>query len=338
MHGYVTLNVCIVHRENELNVVEWYIDTGDTPFHIEADLYIPGNIIFSDLQALLTSDGINKTVFVSQYVRWPYMPYREGKGMNATFSSITSFVQPDENTVYAADSNHGCVREIDRDSNQTKPLVGICEKTTYDTQPSNGRLLNSRFSKITAIAYHDNVMYIIEGDHLRIRKADLQFDRVTSIAAEEDFEQTYHNPREALVDPSRGQVYVSITYGMAQLDMKTDKFTYITHQESHGYKDGTLADSEWYWSTGLTMLLNDTLIVADANNDKLRVIDLLSNNVSTWCFNNTESSKPCSIRRPVPVHIYNCALYFGVYGRIARLKLPQWACEEAVTTDLPTST
>lgn len=318
-------------RENNNQTVEWYIETGDTPFHIEADKYVSGNILFSDLQALVTSNGRNQSAVVSQYIRWPFLPYKEGVGANATFSSITSFVQPNEKQVLAADSNHGCIREIDRDTNQTKAVIGICGETSWDTQPVNGELLKSVFGKITAIAHHVDVVYIIEGDHLRIRKADLKNNRVTTIVAKEDFEQTYHYPREALIDAAKGVVYVTITYGMAQIDIKSDKFNYLTHQESTGYLDGPLFNSQWYWSMGMTMVANDTLVVADANNNKIRVIDLKSMNVSTWCFNNPKSSKLCYIRRPVSVHVHQCTLFFGVYGHIAQLKLPDWSCAKAQT-------
>ena len=90
-----------------------------------------------------------------------------------------------------------------------------------------------------------------------------------------------------MVDEHRGVVYVSVTYGIAKIDVMDNSFTCLNHQDHSGYKDALLALSKFYWSMGMAMLGNDTLVVADANNNKLRVVDIPFSNVTTWCFNNT---------------------------------------------------
>ena len=84
---------------------------------------------------------------------------------------------------------------------------------------------------------------------------------------------------------------------------------------------------------GMAMLGNDTLVVADANNNKLRVVDIPFSNVTTWCFNNTmDRDRSCFLRRPVSLHILNCDAYIGLSRLIAKLRLPETLCSDKNVT------
>lgn len=66
---------------------------------------------------------------------------------------------------------------------------------------------------------------------------------------------------------------VSTYNGLAQKDMGSDHFDYLTTEEGvecHGYID--------------TMMSNSTMVVADTLNQKLRIVDLHTMIISTWCF------------------------------------------------------
>ena len=295
-------------------------------------MFMPGNMLYTDIFALYTTNGPTTTVIVGQTHRFPALDYAEGIGLNATFSKITSFAQINASHVLLADSQRGCIRILDRYTNQTQHFVGLCEKTTRDTPQINGNLSHSRFGEISGFIYllEQNFIYILEqGLTKRITKANIRANQVTTIAAKADFESDYHDPQDGVVDVNRGVVYVSVTYGIAKIDVVDDSFTYLTQQDHSGYQDGPLVLSEFYWSMGMAMFGNDTLIVADANNNKLRIVDLASANVTTWCFNNKmDADRLCYVRRPVPVHIFDCTVYFGLSRLIAKLHLPKMLCSE----------
>ena len=321
---------------NENNNIIPYRSTNDTPAHIEADLFMSGNMLYADIYALYSTNGAQTMVVVGQTHRFPPLDYTEGKGINATFSRITSFAQINTSQVLVADSQRGCIRLLDRNTNQTQQFVGICKKTSCDTPQANKNISHSRFGEISGFVYHhqQQVIYIFEqGYHKRITKADLKANQVSTIAAKADFERDYHNPQYGVVDEHRGVVYVSVTYGIAKIDVMDNSFTYLNHQDHSGYKDGVLALSEFYWSMGMAMLGNDTLVVADANNNKLRVVDIPFSNVTNWCFNNTmDRDRSCFLRRPVSLHILNCDAYIGLSRLIAKLRLPETLCSDKNVT------
>ena len=156
---------------NENNDIILYRTTNDTPAHIEADIFIPSNMLYADIYALYTTNGSKTTVVVGQTHRFPPFDYTEGKGINATFSKITSFAQINASQVFVADSQRGCIRLLDWNTNQTQQFVGICKKTSWDTPQANKNISHCRFGEISGFVYHhqQQVIYIFEQGYHIIR-------------------------------------------------------------------------------------------------------------------------------------------------------------------------
>ena len=84
--------------------------------------------------------------------------------------------------------------------------------------------------------------------------------------------------------------------------------------ESSRYKDGTLLQSLFYNPHGLRFIGADTLMVADRNNQKLRILYFSLNRVATLDINSLSKYKP--FWYPASVLIGNTSLFVGVSRRI----------------------
>lgn len=256
--------------------------------------------------------------------------YQEGIGKNATFSYIRSFAQLNETHVIIADSARGCIRIINRITNQTRRLVGICDDdaSSFD-RPTDGDLETSTFNKLACIAYFRGVIYVLEEGKQKVRKVSLALNTVATIVRNDAFRGNFHHPLEIVIDPNISVGYISINYGIAQLNLTDESFKYLNHQKWKGYKDGPILISQFSWLSGLALARNDTIFAADTNNNKLRVINLAAMSVSTWCFDSGKiPEKECEVSRPRAVLVVGCNLYFSIPNSIAKLKLPDWFCDE----------
>lgn len=150
-------------RINEKDDKIPYQVTISIPSHIEADQYVPGNILYSDMSAFYTTNENETTVIVGQTER-SVLPYTEGIGTEATFSYITSFAQVNVTHVLLADFKRGCIRMLDPTTNRTEQVLGICRERPLGYFQVDGKLMESRFGPITGFTYHhgQESIYIFE--------------------------------------------------------------------------------------------------------------------------------------------------------------------------------
>ncbi|RME30732.1 MAG: hypothetical protein D6800_01585, partial [Candidatus Zixiibacteriota bacterium] len=79
-----------------------------------------------------------------------------------------------------------------------------------------------------------------------------------------------------------GKLYVADTYNskIRVIDIDKETVTTLSGSGTGGYNDGDLADAQFFEPSGLTAA-GGKLYVADANNHRIRVIDLAAGTVST---------------------------------------------------------
>lgn len=302
--------------------------TGSTALHMEPDLYLPGNLLFSEYQALLTTDLKNKSLIVGQdfKVKYTDIQYQDGVGEKATFQEITSFAQINGSIVMVADSIHGCIRSVDRNTKATAAVAGICRRTSWSAMPIDGPLLTSTFYTISSIAHVGNAIFVIEQNKQRIRKIDFSTGLVSTIVKGRSELKENHGLKELVTDRYRQLVYVSTYNGLAKIDVQSDRFDYLTTEERRGNIDGPMIDSAWSGSAAMTLMSNSTLVVADTLNKKLRIVDLRSMIVSTWCFTYAKSQQACNYTTKAPLSLttYGRKLFLGIDETIAALDFPAW--------------
>lgn len=313
-------------RLTENNTMETYSVTGDTASHLEPDLFVEGNLLLSLNQALLTTHGKYQYIIVGNPVRDPHtqIPYVEGKGQEAVFTRITSFTQQNRTHVFLADSKHGCIREVDRLTNVTQLVAGLCKTVSFSDSYIDGPLSTATFHEISSISYHKNTLFVIQGVKMAVRKIDLVKGLVQTIAHAAEF-RLYDAPRTMVIDPNSNTAYLTTFQGIAEITLGTNTFTYLNKIQGGGYRDGAISRTMWSGATEMISIGNDHMLVVDIFNGKLRVVDLNLMRVSTWCF--WYQNKRCSLdRSPSSVAMMSCVLYLSVTGTIQRLKLPIWFC------------
>lgn len=316
-----------------------WLQTKDTASYLQPDLFVKGNLLFSVNQALLTSDSKSQHLIVGQpkLNQLTKIPYIEGKGQTATFSKITAFAQVNRTYTLIADSFHGCIRSVDRLTNITQHVAGICKERVYSWEThTDGKLSEATFHVISTMEYHQGVIYVVENAKKTVRKVSMQEGEVTTIVAKDRFRK-YDVPRRLLFDQFRKMIYITAFNGLSQFDLSTGSFSYLTQEYGNSSK-GHLRTSEWSGASEIIFIDQDTLLVTDTFNGKLKAIDLKSMTVNTWCFQYAPSKTSCEYyRSPAAMTLMSCTVYLSIARGIQKLELPLWFCGKD-KGKIPTST
>lgn len=312
-------------RSEENDKMVTYLHTEDTPSHLEADLYLKGNLLYSMNQAILTTNGVYKDLIVGQSKRNPLtqIPYKEGQGPNAIFTRITSFTQQNNSHVLIADSKHGCVRSVNRLTNSTHLVVGNCKTVYYADEYADGPLAKATFHEIQGLAYKDNIIYVIQAVKAAVRKVDLFNGFVTTIVNETNLRK-YDSLRSLAIHPKSNTAYLPTWNGIAKIELVTDVFSYLNKKgEKTTPNDGSLVASTWSAAREIVLISKNSVLVVASG--KLQVIDLQWMTVDSWCFR--YRSNNCSVDRYVEsTAIMDCMLYLSIQDTIQMLQLPSWFC------------
>ena len=100
-----------------------FLDTTDHVSHMQEDLFVPGNILFSTTRSLKTTNGRITDHIVGHKTR---QFYQEGIGKNAGFRIIESFLQLNRTTVLVVDRLTNCLRLVNRLTNESSRILGNC--------------------------------------------------------------------------------------------------------------------------------------------------------------------------------------------------------------------
>ena len=314
-------------RKLENETMSKYLSTKAQPTQLAADLYIPGNVLFAINRALCTTNGSAQHLIVGEPIRRPPPTgtYHEGVGSDASFLELEAFAQQNTTHVLVADSGHGCIRGVDRTSNASYHVAGVCRKIKWAGIEKDGPVQTARFSYIDSMAYHENIIYVVEQLKSRIRKVNLISGLVSTILEKIDFKQ-FDLPKSIFVHPAREIAYVATFSGIHQLNMTSNKIFQL-NRGSRGYRDGLLANSSWSGPSCFAHIpSHDTFLIVDQFNGKIRTLDLNQMSVCTWCFNDHKEQK-CSLEKPPrSVAVVACTAYFSMGYSIMKLKLPTLTC------------
>ena len=107
---------------------------------------------------------------------------------------------------------------------------------------------------------------------------------------------------------------VSQAVGIFSYQMKT--FTVISGSTSSGFQDGPFSEVRFNDPVDLSFWNSHTLLVSDYTNDKLRILDLITNTSSSICTSADGDFSSCSIDGPWELLILEEKIYIGAYQRI----------------------
>ena len=273
---------------------------------MELDRYRPGFIVYTDKHALMTSDGTTTHLIAGNSTQ---EGYREGVGAEARFYTIAGFAQISEKLVIVADYLNSCLRLIDRTNNNTSEFSGLCGGSLgYE----NGRPGRFKFLESAVLDKRDkNQLLIVDPDNLAVRTVNVS-SRVVDTFVESDSLQYI---RRITQEEKSGDLYVTAKNSVYRIIYINRTVSLISGNDNGYYRDSTLLDSQFNFPTELIFITPKNLLVADRNNNNLRLLDMNSDKVTTLNVTN-------SLDRPTSLLLTNNSLYVG-----QRKKILQCMCD-----------
>ena len=282
--------------------------------HIAEDEFVPGNLLFADGNALKTTDGTTTSVIAgSSILAW----YLEDVGSNARFSGIFSFLQLSRSHIVLADYFNYCFRSVDRTTNLTSTYSGNC--TNRGDRDGVDALFYSPISII--LDMKNNTQLLIADFYLgSLKKIILADKRVSTIYTDSSYRLI-----TLLQDPSTGNIYVTFNHGSGLIDYESLSFSVIAGSSSQsGFVDGAISQVRVSYPREVAFLSPHKLLIADNSNNRLRVIDLITNTSSSICSgvggHLDGDLLSCRLRYPWSLLTVNDVIFFGEYQHIRSIQ------------------
>lgn len=287
--------------------------------YMELDEYIPGNLLFVDSDSIKTTDGTTTSIIVGNVL---HQSYKEGVGSDALFNKIFSFVQLTIDTLIIVDSGNNCTRVVNRTTNSTEPYVGKCGKSGY----VDG--YDARFSApISMIRYRNDPNFLIVTDHKNnaLRVVDSR-TKITSTLVRSDM---IRDTRYAIQDGYSNTFYITTNSGVYLYSLGDDKPSLLAgspYPFPLGSYDGTFDQTMFRKPNHMLLLNKDTLLVADDDNHKIRVLDLVRNITSSICTGipglsggKDGNASVCTLNYPHSFLLVNDTLLIGEIYKIRKI-------------------
>ena len=280
--------------------------------HLERDLYIPGNILFSDGSAMKTTDGSSTSLIAGSASQYDY---REGVGSQAIFSFILSFLQLSTKQALIADHDNHCLRSLTRTTNQTGQYAGNC---TYEgNQDGVNALLNEPRILINDLKDPHHVLITEESGIIKTMNTTSR-----NISNFGTVGRTVYGIIQSL---ETGDFFMTVAHVVGIFSYQTKTFTVISGStSSYGFQDGPFSEVQFNHPFALIFLNNHTLLVSDYHNDRLRVLELINNTSSSICSGDVGHAdgncSTCTLIRPVGLLTITDTVYLGSNQRIRQIE------------------
>ena len=277
------------------------ISTSHYVLHMELDKYRPGYLLYTDKHALMTYNGTTTHLIAGNSTQWGY---REGVGAEARFTSIYGFAQISEKHVVVADVNNHCLRLIDRTTNKTSVFSGQCKSRGYE----GGLPGQFSYPHFVVIDKRDkNQLFITDFFNNAVRNVTVN-SRVAGTFVQSDSLKYITGITQ---EEESGDLYVTAYHALYRITYTQTTVSLISGSpgENYGHKDSTLLKSLFDLPYELIFITPKTLLIADRGNNKLRLVHMNSDKVTTLNVTN-------SLNSPRSLLLTNDSLYVGQRKKI----------------------
>lgn len=315
-----------------------FVETDSYVWHLERDIHNKENILFTDGNALKTTNGQTTSTIIGSSKD---SGYSNSKGEAARFNYVTGFTQLDARRVVVVDNGNNCVRLIDRVSRTVELLVGRCGSYGYLDGTGDQALFAGPWSVIKDKNDAD-LLIVTDRYNNALRTVRLSNKEVKTLLKG----NTLYRPRALMW--SGNELWIAGYTNITKLVPGNGRVELIAGSEVEGDSDGTLerirdgsqktiislnskdnlppADNPIYLFTDLPKF-KDVLeiaavdkgvyVIADRGNSKLKLLDTNKNSVSTLC--GREGEFECPILSPTAVLSLGDNVYVGDYGAIRKI-------------------
>ncbi|EFC42550.1 predicted protein [Naegleria gruberi] len=225
-------------------------------------------------------DGTLQTI-AGIYGNTGYNTDHNGDALKAKIDSPFSLFLDDSNgDLYFTDSNNYLVRKIDVNG-KIFDIAGIPRTSGYDDRSLN----SSTFVGPRQLFVHgpNKDIYLADGEKVRLIS---QVNSTVSTIA------YYQNMNGLVINPSNGDIYLSAYNNIVKL-LSNGVMSVIAgdgNNYNNGYRDGNATQALFYYIPSLSFKdSTQELFISDLNNQRVRVLNMNSNQVSTLLGNDINS-------------------------------------------------
>ena len=162
---------------------------------MELDLLNPGSIIYTDFNAILTTDGI-ESILIAGNASFKGRGYKNGAGSLAVFDSLRGFLQLSKKEIIVVEWGSSCLRMIERPMNLVSDITKPCPAWNGQVRPF--LWLNS------VVKDKVNLQKLFVTKRRAIRQLTLNSWEVSTFFESAQIEKFKH-----LVQDSQGDVFVT---------------------------------------------------------------------------------------------------------------------------------
>ena len=265
--------------------------------HLEIDQYRLGYIIYTERNALSTSDGLNARVIAGNVNE---NGYREGKGTDARFYGVAGFTQISTTCVVIADYANDCLRLVNRMSGATSVLAGQCQSEGYQ-DGARGQL--HRPYSVVRNRIDNNQLLVADVFNKAVRIVNIRSGVLGTFVM-----SNLLRGIEYLTQDDAGNIYASATYDLLRISYKTKHVSLLA--SSADYKAR-------FCPSGLLSIAADTLLVTDYCQNELETI-----NTNSGIGTTVNISSSVTLYRASSILLTEDYLFVGGYPNIT-----QFDCE-----------
>lgn len=291
-------------------MISTFAKTDSNVFHMEVDRSINGNILFSDGFSLKTADG--RTVTTVTHLS-ALISYQADSDTSSLLSNVRGFTQISETEIVLADYFNHCLRLYNRVTRELSVYAGFCGESR-----SSGHTNRKRFKKPHSVI-HDMMnpqMLLVSGE------SDCYVHHVDTSGTAPHNITTFSNcmtaARGISQDPRTGDIFFTHSNAIYNLN-----YTSKGYQKIDGGTTG-LFGLQYNYPYAVLPIGDNKLVVADTQNDRLRILDFDREETSSICSgvagHRDGFTGECSLSKPRSLLVVNQTLYIGEGGFIGQIK------------------
>lgn len=292
-----------------------YLQTESFVHHMEADRFMPNNILSSDGAALKTTDGLNVTTIAGNSTK---MGYRNGQ--NALFYQIHGFTQISPTEVVATDLWNFCLRLIDRQTIQTYRYAGHCGRSGFADGTNEAKF--STLRSILTDWKQPGLLFVTDPKNNAIRYVDTSTSNFPVTVSTFFKSSDLIEPNYIAQHPITADLYITTSENVYKLTYVLKTLSVVLYT-SLGMSVGIMPSKSPQLKE-IRIVAPDTLMVAARSDSRIRLLDTDGNQTDLLCSgqagHHNGDRKTCSLNRPVSLMILNGALYIGEEERIRKIR------------------
>jgi hypothetical protein len=210
-----------------------------------------------------------------------------------------------------------CLRVVDLKTNKTSRYAGRCRSGGN----ADGATDTAQFYRPHGLLVVDKTVYVADVNNKAIRAVG--DGRVSTLSKS----PLLNSPRYLTLHPSGRVIYCTVEHGVVSIDLRDGSVQLVAGSTSSpGALDGPLRSARFDNPHDLVFINEHLLIVADHNNHRLRLIDLLSGVTQSICSgalgHYDGDVGTCTLNNPWSLHISGEDLLVGESsGYVRRLPL-----------------